>query len=209
MILGFGRQVGRQQRRRQNFLARQPGHRAGGVGAAQHEDHLDVVLEHLLLGALQRLVAEVFVVERHQLDHMRFAADVYTARRVDLLDPDLAAVEAGQAPGRDLAGQRRVEADLDRFGAEAGLRRDARRRDACGGRGDEFPAAQSCRHIGSLPGPMIRSPRLGADKRAAALRAVDFHCFNGYRLARRLSSGLWEGGDALAPVLWHALTSRP
>ena len=106
------REVARQQRGDQHALARGDRLDARPRIAAQHHDELHAVFLDQLGGAGARLAGVVFLVIGDELDLVRLAADLDAAGLVHPVGPDLAAVEAGLAPGRDRPGQRRQEADL-------------------------------------------------------------------------------------------------
>ena len=111
----IGRQIARQQGGDQH--SRLVGDRLDGRPgiAAQHHDELDVLLEDELRGAGPCLVRRVLVVVGDELEPVGVVSDPDAARRVDLLGPDPAAVEAGKPPGRDRPGEGGEESDPDRL----------------------------------------------------------------------------------------------
>ena len=164
VIERVGREIARQQGRRQHLLLGEELHGRRRVAAAQHHHQLDVVLEHQLLGADQRLVSQVLVVIRDDLDHVVVVADLDAAGGVNMIGPDEAAVAARQAPGGNLAGERGEEAQLHHL---LGTPRDVggaeRRRGNGAGRGrgraGKLPACKSllAHDLVSLLGAAARS----------------------------------------------------
>ena len=117
-----GADVGRHQRRRQHLVAGHEVLHRQHRRDAEHQDDRDLVLEEQLLGADRRLDGVELVVIGDDLDLVLLAAHLDAAGSVDLLRPDLDSVEAGKAPARGIAGERREEADLDGllFGEDPG-----------------------------------------------------------------------------------------
>ena len=153
-----GRQVAGQKRRSQKLAVGQIVDDRGQDIAAQRQQDLHLAVLHQLADALARKPRVIAAVERHKAQGMPPPADQKTAGAIDAFGPDLAAVQARQAPGLNRTAQRRQETDSNR------LRHP--RRQARQGAADGHPLGKtSCTHHASLgvspPMPIIlrkRSP---------------------------------------------------
>ena len=114
-VFRIGSNIAGQQCRGKNIFALTPWHYCANGGTTQHHHHFSLIFGDHFLVTLNGFFNVVAVVIRDDFNLVLVATDIDTARGIDVISDNLAAIESRQAPRSVITGHRYIHSDLDRL----------------------------------------------------------------------------------------------